>query len=84
MLHARMDAAMIHLTHDQVEAMILADQIMILTYSRIEQAGEPIDLHRSPAMPSIANQYPVPPRPSSDWKHRSKLGGPSGRKTKQA
>ena len=43
------DTTMIYVTHDQVEAMTLADRIVVLRGGRIEQVGRPIDLYRHPA-----------------------------------
>ncbi|ACM04201.1 ABC transporter ATP-binding protein [Cereibacter sphaeroides] len=42
-------ATMIYVTHDQVEAMTLADRIVVLRAGRIEQVGSPLDLYRRPA-----------------------------------
>ena len=47
-LHRGLGATMIHVTHDQVEAMTLADRIVVLNAGRIEQAGEPMELYRRP------------------------------------
>lgn len=47
-LHQRLGATMIYVTHDQVEAMTLADQIVVLNKGRIEQVGAPIDLYNRP------------------------------------
>jgi multiple sugar transport system ATP-binding protein len=47
-LHKRLGATMIYVTHDQVEAMTLADQIVVLNKGLIEQVGAPIDLYNSP------------------------------------
>ena len=47
-LHRRLGATMIHVTHDQVEAMTLADRIVVLNSGRIEQAGSPMELYRRP------------------------------------
>ncbi|CDN52005.1 ABC transporter ATP-binding protein [Neorhizobium galegae] len=47
-LHQRLGATMIYVTHDQVEAMTLADQIVVLNKGRIEQVGAPIDLYNAP------------------------------------
>ena len=43
------DATMIYVTHDQVEAMTLADRIVVLRDGRIEQIGSPVELYRRPA-----------------------------------
>ena len=47
-LHADLDATMIYVTHDQVEAMTLADKIVVLNAGRIEQVGSPLDLYNRP------------------------------------
>ena len=47
-LHRRLSATMIYVTHDQVEAMTLADRIVVLNGGRIEQIGAPMDIYRSP------------------------------------
>ena len=39
---------MIYVTHDQVEAMTMADKIVVLNAGRIEQVGSPLELYRSP------------------------------------
>jgi multiple sugar transport system ATP-binding protein len=48
-LHRRMQATMIYVTHDQVEAMTLADRIVVLNKGRVEQFGRPLDLYHRPA-----------------------------------
>ncbi|MEQ9155228.1 MAG: sn-glycerol-3-phosphate ABC transporter ATP-binding protein UgpC, partial [Roseitalea porphyridii] len=47
-LHNDLGATMIYVTHDQVEAMTLADKIVVLRAGRIEQAGAPLDLYADP------------------------------------
>jgi lactose/L-arabinose transport system ATP-binding protein len=47
-LHREIGATMIYVTHDQVEAMTLADKIVVLRSGRIEQVGHPLDLYRDP------------------------------------
>ncbi|THH35942.1 sn-glycerol-3-phosphate ABC transporter ATP-binding protein UgpC [Aliishimia ponticola] len=47
-LHQEIGATMIYVTHDQVEAMTLADKIVVLRAGRIEQVGAPLDLYRDP------------------------------------
>jgi len=47
-LHQEIGATMIYVTHDQVEAMTLADKIVVLRAGRIEQVGRPMDLYRDP------------------------------------
>ncbi len=40
---------MVYVTHDQVEAMTLADRIVVMNQGRIEQVGKPLDLYYAPA-----------------------------------
>jgi multiple sugar transport system ATP-binding protein/alpha-glucoside transport system ATP-binding protein len=47
-LHERLGSTMIYVTHDQVEAMTLADKIVVLKDGRIEQIGSPTDLYDRP------------------------------------
>lgn len=47
-LHERLGSTMIYVTHDQVEAMTLADKIVVLRAGRIEQVGSPIQLYNEP------------------------------------
>ena len=47
-LHKEIGATMIYVTHDQVEAMTLADKIVVLRGGYIEQVGAPLDLYRNP------------------------------------
>jgi multiple sugar transport system ATP-binding protein len=53
-LHADLGATMIYVTHDQVEAMTMADRIVVLQKGRIEQAGSPLDLYNRPANQFVA------------------------------
>lgn len=47
-LHQRLGTTMIYVTHDQVEAMTLADKIVVLRGGNIEQVGSPIELYETP------------------------------------
>ncbi|MBQ1202869.1 MAG: sn-glycerol-3-phosphate ABC transporter ATP-binding protein UgpC [Loktanella sp.] len=53
-LHKEIGATMIYVTHDQVEAMTLADKIVVLRAGRIEQVGAPLDLYRDPSNKFVA------------------------------
>ncbi|MER9398746.1 ABC transporter ATP-binding protein [Mesorhizobium sp. M0615] len=53
-LHRRLKATMIYVTHDQVEAMTLADKIVVLNAGQIEQIGGPMELYNSPANEFVA------------------------------
>jgi len=54
-LHKLLKATIIYVTHDQVEAMTLADKIVVMNQGRIEQAGKPLDLYYRPANRFVAN-----------------------------
>ncbi|MEM7443841.1 MAG: ABC transporter ATP-binding protein [Pseudomonadota bacterium] len=47
-LHERLKTTMIYVTHDQVEAMTMADKIVVLRAGNIEQVGSPLELYRAP------------------------------------
>lgn len=47
-LHRRLKATIVYVTHDQVEAMTLADKIVVLNAGRVEQVGSPMDLYNDP------------------------------------
>jgi multiple sugar transport system ATP-binding protein len=53
-LHQRLGATMIYVTHDQTEAMVLADRIVVLNDCRIEQVGTPIEVYSRPASRFVA------------------------------
>jgi multiple sugar transport system ATP-binding protein len=53
-LHERLETTMIYVTHDQVEAMTLADRIVVLRDGRIEQTGSPHELYTYPANRFVA------------------------------
>ncbi len=54
-LHKLLNATIIYVTHDQVEAMTLADKIVVMNHGRIEQVGKPLDLYYKPANRFVAN-----------------------------
>ncbi|MBX2878313.1 MAG: sn-glycerol-3-phosphate ABC transporter ATP-binding protein UgpC [Granulosicoccus sp.] len=53
-LHNRLDATMVYVTHDQVEAMTLADKIVVLRDGIVEQTGSPMDLYNRPQNTFVA------------------------------
>jgi lactose/L-arabinose transport system ATP-binding protein len=53
-LHKEIGATMIYVTHDQVEAMTLADKIVVLRAGRVEQVGAPLELYHDPANRFVA------------------------------
>ena len=54
-LHQRLGKTMIYVTHDQTEAMTMADKIVVLNGGRIEQAGAPLELYNNPANLFVAS-----------------------------
>lgn len=48
-LHQRLKSTMVYVTHDQVEAMTLADRIVVFREGRVEQIGTPLELYKHPA-----------------------------------
>ena len=53
-LHKRLKTTMVYVTHDQVEAMTMADKIVVLQAGVIEQVGSPLELYRSPQNKFVA------------------------------
>lgn len=59
-LHAELRATMIYVTHDQVEAMTMADRIVVMNAGRIEQVGDPLSIYREPANLFVAGFIGTP------------------------
>jgi multiple sugar transport system ATP-binding protein len=59
-LHQRLGTTMIFVTHDQVEAMTLANRIVVLNDRRIEQIGTPMEIYRRPATQFVASFVGTP------------------------
>ncbi|OOY06109.1 ABC transporter ATP-binding protein [Thioclava sp. F28-4] len=53
-LHQKLKTTMVYVTHDQVEAMTMADKIVVLQAGRIEQVGSPLELYRTPRNKFVA------------------------------
>ena len=53
-LHQSLKTTMIYVTHDQVEAMTMADKIVVLNAGRVEQVGSPLDLYNAPKNTFVA------------------------------
>lgn len=60
-LHDRLATTFIHVTHDQVEAMTLADRIVLMHNGRIEQIGAPEEIYNSPSTTYVAGFIGSPP-----------------------
>jgi len=53
-LHKQLGATMVYVTHDQVEAMTMADRIVVLNGGRVEQVGAPMELYHAPVSKFVA------------------------------
>ena len=60
-LHNRLKATSIFVTHDQIEAMTLADRLIVMNKGRIEQIGSPESIYREPASQFVAGFVGSPP-----------------------
>ncbi len=76
-LHQKLETTMIYVTHDQVEAMTMADKIVVLNGGRIEQVGSPLDLYRRPDNLFVAGFIGSPKMNIVDGAHAEKLGAPT-------
>lgn len=59
-LHHRLGATFVYVTHDQAEAMTMADRIVVMEGGRIEQVGAPLEIYRRPASRFVAGFFGVP------------------------
>ncbi len=59
-MHQRIGTTSIYVTHDQIEAMTLADQIVVMNGGRVEQIGAPLDLYHQPANLFVAGFIGAP------------------------
>ena len=75
-LHQSLDATMIYVTHDQVEAMTLADKIVVLNGGEVEQIGAPLDLYWRPANLFVARFIGAPQMNILECDTRSTDGKP--------
>ncbi len=60
-LHRRLGTTSLYVTHDQVEAMTLADRMMVLNGGRVEQIGSPLEVYARPASTFVAGFIGSPP-----------------------
>jgi len=74
-LHRTLGAAMVYVTHDQTEAMTLADKIVVLRDGQVEQIGSPMELYNNPANRFVAGFLGAP---SMNFLPAPLLGGPEG------
>ena len=61
LLHKRMNATMLYVTHDQTEALTLADRIVCMSMGHVQQIGTPIELYDAPANLFVASFIGLPP-----------------------
>jgi multiple sugar transport system ATP-binding protein len=61
LLHKRMHATMLYVTHDQTEALTLADRIVCMSMGRVQQVGTPLELYDTPANLFVASFIGLPP-----------------------
>ena len=59
-LHEQLDATFVYVTHDQAEAMTMADRIVVMSGGRIEQVGAPLEIYRKPATQFVAGFFGMP------------------------
>ena len=59
-LHRELKTTMIYVTHDQVEAMTMADRVVVMNDGRVEQTGSPLELYQNPASVFVAGFIGAP------------------------
>ncbi|MBO9476214.1 sn-glycerol-3-phosphate ABC transporter ATP-binding protein UgpC [Shimia sp. R11_0] len=74
-LHRELDATMVYVTHDQVEAMTMADRIVVLNAGKVEQFGTPMELYHHPATKFVASFIGQPNMNFVPAKVRDIVGG---------
>jgi multiple sugar transport system ATP-binding protein len=73
-LHRRLDATMIYVTHDQVEAMTMGDRICVMKDGHIQQVAEPLELYNDPVNRFVAGFIGTPPMSFVDGELRQDDG----------
>ncbi|MDO4960534.1 MAG: sn-glycerol-3-phosphate ABC transporter ATP-binding protein UgpC [Eubacteriales bacterium] len=68
LLHKRLQATMLYVTHDQTEALTLADRIMCMSMGHVQQVGTPLELYDSPKNIFVASFIGLPPMNFMDVK----------------
>lgn len=61
LLHKRLNATMLYVTHDQIEALTLADRIVCMSMGHVQQIGTPLELYDNPANIFVASFIGLPP-----------------------
>ena len=75
LLHKRLGATMIYVTHDQTEALTLADRIVCMSMGHVQQIGTPLELYDSPANIFVASFIGLPPMNFFDVKIENGMAG---------
>jgi len=73
-LHRQLGATMVYVTHDQIEAMTLADKIVVLNAGVVQQVGRPLELYRNPANLFVAGFIGSPTMNLIKGEHAARLG----------
>lgn len=77
-LQRRLKTTSVYVTHDQLEAMTLADILVVMNGGVVEQIGKPIDIYRKPATTFVASFIGAPPMNLLSLKASPRIGGISG------
>ena len=80
-LQRRLNTTSIYVTHDQLEAMTLADILVVMNGGQVEQIGNPLEIYQKPATTFVASFIGAPPMnlmPLRSDEIRSQLGGDAG------
>jgi sn-glycerol 3-phosphate transport system ATP-binding protein len=77
-LQRRLSTTSIYVTHDQLEAMTLADILVVMNGGIVEQAGKPIDIYRRPETTFVASFIGAPPMNLLSLQQSPTIGGNSG------
>jgi multiple sugar transport system ATP-binding protein len=74
-LHHRLQATILYVTHDQIEAMSMGDRIVVMHQGRVQQVATPQDLYRKPVNRFVAGFIGTPPMNFVEGEIESKKGG---------
>jgi multiple sugar transport system ATP-binding protein len=78
-LHERLGSTFVYVTHDQAEAMTMADRIVVMNAGMIEQLGKPLDIYRRPQTQFVAGFFGMPTMNFIDGEIVGNGGGPGFR-----
>lgn len=73
-LHQKLDVTIVYVTHDQIEAMTMADRIVVMNEGRIEQSGPPLELYDRPANRFVAGFLGSPSMGFLEAKYQNENG----------